>query len=188
MWYQDGVADLIASERHYQQRALFKPHVHLTRPLKAHRRGAELCTRVDRALRYFPELEHSRITVGVTRIADGVAILEDMTVRTKGVMEKCTFCIQRIKRVRDRANDEGRLIADGEIVPACVQTCPTKALTFGNLSDENSKVAKQAMRGRGAKEKRLRQYEVLEELANLPGVTYLLVRSLNSSLGKVRGI
>ena len=81
MWYQDGVADLIASERHYQQRALFKPHVHLTRPLKAHRRGAELCTRVDRALRYFPELERSRITVGVTRIADGVAILEDMTVR-----------------------------------------------------------------------------------------------------------
>jgi molybdopterin-containing oxidoreductase family iron-sulfur binding subunit len=97
----------------------------------------------------------------------------DVTVRAKGVMEKCTFCIQRIKRVRDNANDAGRLVADGEITPACVQTCPTKALTFGNLSDSNSRVAKLALREKGQKENRLRQYEVLEELAGLPAVTYL---------------
>ena len=82
-------------------------------------------------------------------------------------------CIQRIKRVRDNANDEGRLVADGEITPACVQTCPTKALTFGNLSDSNSRVAKLALRDKEQKENRLRQYEVLEELAGLPAVTYL---------------
>jgi molybdopterin-containing oxidoreductase family iron-sulfur binding subunit len=97
----------------------------------------------------------------------------DVTVRSKGVMEKCTFCVQRIKRVRDTANDEGRLVADGEIVPACVQTCPTKALTFGNLADASSKVSQKAMRGEPRKKQRVRQYEVLEELANLPAVTYL---------------
>ncbi|MCZ6531698.1 MAG: 4Fe-4S dicluster domain-containing protein [SAR324 cluster bacterium] len=97
----------------------------------------------------------------------------DVTVRTKGIMEKCTFCIQRIKRARDTAGDEGRLVADGEITPACVQTCPTKALTFGNLSDQNSQVSRKSRRGEGEKQERLRQYEVLEELANLPAVTYL---------------
>ncbi len=97
----------------------------------------------------------------------------DVTVRSKGIMEKCTFCIQRIKRARDTANDEGRVLVDGDITPACVQTCPTKALAFGNFSDESSQVARKAMRGREQREKRLRQYEVLEELANLPAVTYL---------------
>jgi molybdopterin-containing oxidoreductase family iron-sulfur binding subunit len=96
----------------------------------------------------------------------------DVTVRSKGVMEKCTFCVQRIKRVRDTANDEGRTVADGEITPACVQTCPTKALTFGNLADANSEVSKKSMRNK-EKQERVRQYEVLEELNNRPAVTYL---------------
>ena len=96
----------------------------------------------------------------------------DVTVRTKGVMEKCTFCVQRIKRVQDTANDEGRLVADGEITPACVQTCPTKALTFGNLADAGSEVSRKAIRNKNKKE-RYRQYEVLEELNNRPAVTYL---------------
>ena len=66
----------------------------------------------------------------------------DVTVRSKGVMEKCSFCIQRIKEVRSVAKNEKRLIRDGEVVPACVQTCPTDALVFGNLMDKSSQVRK----------------------------------------------
>ncbi|MCH8076040.1 MAG: 4Fe-4S dicluster domain-containing protein [SAR324 cluster bacterium] len=96
----------------------------------------------------------------------------DVTVRTKGVMEKCTFCVQRIRRAKYAANDEGREVHDGEVTPACVQTCPTNALTFGNLSDANSVVTKNAMRGHGGRG-RVRQYEVFPELRQLPAVTYL---------------
>ena len=64
----------------------------------------------------------------------------DVTVRSKGVMEKCSFCIQRIKAAHDIAKNEKRLIRDGEVTPACVQTCPTRALVFGNLMDSGSRV------------------------------------------------
>lgn len=63
------------------QGALFEPAVHMTRPARKHRRSADLTDRVTRALRYFPELQHSRVTVGVTRCADGIAVFEEMTVR-----------------------------------------------------------------------------------------------------------
>ncbi|KGM43988.1 hypothetical protein JY97_03770 [Alkalispirochaeta odontotermitis] len=66
----------------------------------------------------------------------------DVTVRSKGVMEKCSFCIQRIKEVRSVAKNENRKIRDGEVIPACVQTCPTNALTFGSLMDTQSRVRK----------------------------------------------
>jgi len=55
----------------------------------------------------------------------------DLTVRSRGVMEKCTFCIQRIRRAKETAAEEGRGIRDGEVIPACVQTCPPGALLFG---------------------------------------------------------
>jgi anaerobic selenocysteine-containing dehydrogenase/Fe-S-cluster-containing dehydrogenase component len=96
----------------------------------------------------------------------------DVTVRSKGVMEKCTFCVQRIQRAKMAAHTEGRELQDGEVVTACMQTCPTKALTFGNLADPNSAVSKKALRN-VEPAKRVRQYEVLEELRNLPAVTYL---------------
>jgi anaerobic selenocysteine-containing dehydrogenase/Fe-S-cluster-containing dehydrogenase component len=66
----------------------------------------------------------------------------DVTVRSKGVMEKCSFCIQRIKVAHNVAKNEKRMIRDGEITPACVQTCPTNALAFGNLMDKESLVRK----------------------------------------------
>ncbi|MCH8842056.1 MAG: 4Fe-4S dicluster domain-containing protein [SAR324 cluster bacterium] len=97
----------------------------------------------------------------------------DVTVRSKGVMEKCTFCVQRIHRARWDADAKGREIRDGEVTPACVQTCPTQALTFGNLSDPGSQVSRNAMRGEAREEHRLRQYEVLKDTASLPAVTYL---------------
>jgi len=97
----------------------------------------------------------------------------DVTVRSKGVMEKCTFCVQRIHRARFAANGDGRDIREGEVTPACVQTCPTKALTFGNLSDPNSAVSRKSARDEKGLEARVRQYEVLPELSNKPSITYL---------------
>jgi molybdopterin-containing oxidoreductase family iron-sulfur binding subunit len=66
----------------------------------------------------------------------------DVTVRSRGVMEKCSFCIQRIRRVRLQAKSDGRAVRDGEIQPACVQACPTSALVFGDLNDPTSRVSK----------------------------------------------
>jgi molybdopterin-containing oxidoreductase family iron-sulfur binding subunit len=89
----------------------------------------------------------------------------DVTVRSKGIMEKCTFCIQRIRRAELQARREGRGLRDGEIQPACVQTCPTGALLFGDLQDPDSQVSRLA-RDR-------RSYRLLEELGTDPSVIYL---------------
>ncbi len=89
----------------------------------------------------------------------------DVTVRQLGVMEKCTMCIQRIVAGKDRARDEKRAVRDGDILTACQQTCPTNAITFGNLKDEGSAVSKQRRSPRA--------YHVLDELGTRPGVTYL---------------
>jgi Fe-S-cluster-containing dehydrogenase component len=89
----------------------------------------------------------------------------DVTVRSKGVMEKCSFCVQRIKNGHDVAKNEKRKIRDGEVVPACVQTCPTHALVFGNLMDPQSRVRKLI-------EDR-RAYQVLGYLNTKPAVIYL---------------
>ena len=89
----------------------------------------------------------------------------DVTVRTRGIMEKCTFCVQRIRRKERDLKNEGRDLVDGELKPACVQTCPTDALVFGNLKDPRSKVAKLA--------KSSRHYKLLESLGTEPNVIYL---------------
>ena len=89
----------------------------------------------------------------------------DVTLRSKGVMEKCSFCIQRIKRAHDAAKNENRMILDGEVKPACLQTCPTGVFTFGNLKDANSKVRKMV-------EDR-RAYQVMGYLNTKPAVIYL---------------
>src|SRR5512134_4008999 len=68
----------------------------------------------------------------------------DVTVRTRGIMEKCTFCVQRIRRTEIDSQTEGRMLADGEIQPACVQTCPTSALVFGDLDDPESRASQLA--------------------------------------------
>jgi molybdopterin-containing oxidoreductase family iron-sulfur binding subunit len=89
----------------------------------------------------------------------------DVTVRSKGVMEKCSFCVQRIKEAHGIAKNEKRPIADGEVVPACVQTCPTGALVFGNLLDPASRVRRLADDARA--------YQVMGYLNTKPAVIYL---------------
>lgn len=90
----------------------------------------------------------------------------DVTVREKGVMEKCTFCIQRIRIGKDKAKDDGRRrVRDGEITPACVQSCPTEAMVFGNRNDPDAKVHATLNNPRG--------YHVLEELNTSPSIVYL---------------
>ena len=91
----------------------------------------------------------------------------DVTVRTNGIMEKCSFCMQRVREVENRAAlEDGREIHDGEIVPACQQSCPAEAIVFGNIRDEESRVAQVV-----ASE---RTYRALDELINTqPAVNYL---------------
>ena len=83
-------------------------------------------------------------------------------------MEKCTFCVQRIRDVQERAKVAGEPVPDGAIQPACAQTCAPEALVFGDLNDPSSRVAKLAQSGRA--------YHLLEELGTRPGVTYLARR------------
>ncbi|HEX5045122.1 MAG TPA: TAT-variant-translocated molybdopterin oxidoreductase [Candidatus Polarisedimenticolaceae bacterium] len=90
----------------------------------------------------------------------------DVTVRGRGVMEKCTFCTQRIERVKIQAKNDRRPIRDGEIVPACAQACPAEAITFGDLNDESSAVRRQQTDGQ-------RAYGMLEELNTRPRLRYL---------------
>ncbi len=109
----------------------------------------------------------------------------DVTVRGKGVMEKCTFCVQRLERAKNNARTEGRLVRDGEVQTACQQACPTGAIAFGNLVEPESKIAKQwahqqvelAREGQAKDEQEggsdLRGYRIFEELRAYPSVMYL---------------
>jgi Fe-S-cluster-containing dehydrogenase component len=101
----------------------------------------------------------------------------EVTVRSRGVMEKCTYCVQRISNVRIDAERQNRPIRDGEIVTACEAACPTEAIIFGDINDPNSKVAKLKAQ--------LRNYTMLGELNSRPRTTYLAaVRNPNPELEK----
>jgi Fe-S-cluster-containing dehydrogenase component len=94
----------------------------------------------------------------------------DVTVRERGVMEKCSFCVQRIQAAKFEAEGEGRAVVDGDIQTACQQSCPAQAIIFGDLNDPESRIAKVRQDPR--------HYVVLEELNVQPSVGYMrLVRN-----------
>ena len=102
------------------------------------------------------------------------ALSPDVSVRPKGVVEKCTFCHHRLQRAKDKARMEGRALREGDYVPACVETCPAEAMVFGDLDDPASAVTRLSQSPRA--------FRLLEDLGTEPKVIYL---SKGESGGKV---
>ena len=104
----------------------------------------------------------------------------DVSVRSRGVMEKCSYCNQRIQAVKIAADKENRDIRDGEIRTACQQACPTNAIVFGNINDKKSRVAKVKTEAR--------TYGVLADINTRPRTTYVAgVLNINEELAKALG-
>jgi Fe-S-cluster-containing dehydrogenase component len=125
-------------------------------------------------VRRFNFLEYNGDVSGARRMG----MNPDVTVRSRGIMEKCTYCVQRIERKRIDTRIEKRLIKDGELQTACEQGCPSQAITFGSLNDPNSRVSKLHADSR--------RYDLLHELGTRPRTAFLArVRNPNPELARL---
>jgi molybdopterin-containing oxidoreductase family iron-sulfur binding subunit len=113
-------------------------------------------------VRRFNYLQYAELSSNATE--QSLANNPNVTVRSRGVMEKCTYCNQRINVARINASNEGRRIADGEVVTACQSACPMEAITFGDLNDEGSAVV--------AAKASILNYVLLDELNTFPRTSY----------------
>jgi molybdopterin-containing oxidoreductase family iron-sulfur binding subunit len=112
-------------------------------------------------VRHFNFYNFTKDTPEVVKLAQN----PDVTVRARGVMEKCTYCTQRINAVKIDAKMKGKPLQDGDVQTACQQSCPANAITFGNLLDRDSRVAKETASPRN--------YMLLAELYTRPRTTFL---------------
>jgi molybdopterin-containing oxidoreductase family iron-sulfur binding subunit len=123
------------------------------------------CPYKVRRFNWFRYANNPRFDFNMNSPLGTMVLNPDVVVRSRGVMEKCSLCIQRIQSGKAAAQQSGHAIADGQIQTACQQACPTKAIVFGDVQDRGSQVA------------RLRQtpryYHLLDELGTRPGVGYL---------------
>ncbi|MEN9381536.1 MAG: hypothetical protein RI940_417 [Bacteroidota bacterium] len=118
----------------------------------------------------FPDNQEGEVNDVVLNMNDDLTRMvlnPDVTVRSRGVIEKCSFCVQRLQAAKLDAKKDSRPMADSDIKVACQQSCPTNAITFGNANDKHSAITKVRV------ENPNRQFYVLEQLHVLPNVTYL---------------
>jgi MoCo/4Fe-4S cofactor protein with predicted Tat translocation signal len=127
---------------------------------------ANNCPYKVRRFNWFKYFDNNDYDYNMNNDLGKMVLNPDVTVRSRGVMEKCSLCIQRIQEGKLNAKKDGRSIVDGEIETACSQSCPTHAITFGNVNDASSRVATAV--------KDERSYHVLEELAIQPSVYYMV--------------
>ncbi|MEN8227864.1 MAG: 4Fe-4S dicluster domain-containing protein [Bacteroidota bacterium] len=118
-----------------------------------------------RRFNWFQYIKNDKFDFNQNSDLSRLVLNPDVTVRERGVVEKCTFCVQRIQEKKLEAKLENRPLRDGEVQPACVQSCPSGALVFGNMNDPEARVSKL--------KKEERNYHLLEQLHTLPSVGYL---------------
>ncbi|MFC1731068.1 TAT-variant-translocated molybdopterin oxidoreductase [candidate division KSB1 bacterium] len=123
------------------------------------------CPYKVRRFNWFRYVTNKKFDYNMNEDIGRMVLNPDVTVRERGVVEKCSFCIQRIQEKKLQAKIENRPLEDGEIQPACVQSCPSKALVFGDLNDPDSEIT-QCFKDE-------RNYHLLEELHSLPSVGYM---------------
>lgn len=141
---------------------------------------ANNCPYKVRRFNWFKYFENDQFDFHMNNDLGKMVLNPDVTVRSRGVMEKCSMCIQRIQEGKLTAKKQGREVKDGEIETACAQSCPTNAIIFGNIADKNSQVAKMKEEDRS--------YYMLEELDVQPSVFYQVkVRNVEESGAKHHG-
>jgi molybdopterin-containing oxidoreductase family iron-sulfur binding subunit len=123
------------------------------------------CPYKVRRFNWFEYARNDRFDFNMNSPLGAMVLNPDVVVRSRGVMEKCSLCIQRIQTAKLTAEQEGRPVADGDIQTACQQVCPAEAIVFGDLSDPQSRVSRLNASQRN--------YRVLEELGTRPNVSYL---------------
>jgi Fe-S-cluster-containing dehydrogenase component len=126
---------------------------------------ANNCPYKVRRFNWYNYTENSKFDFNMTDPVGRMVLNPDVVVRSRGVMEKCSLCVQRIQNAKNDVVVTGKPLADGAIATACQQVCPTKAIVFGDLADAESRVSR-LLHGQ-------RAYRVLEELGTRPNVAYL---------------
>ncbi|KAA6441786.1 4Fe-4S dicluster domain-containing protein [Dyadobacter flavalbus] len=129
---------------------------------------ANNCPYKVRRFNWFKYFDNDNFDYNFNNDLGKMAINPDVTVRSRGVIEKCSMCVQRIQEGKLTARKERRRVADGEIVTACAQSCPTNAITFGDMNDPESNISKML-----EVEREGRAFHMLEEINTRPQVSYL---------------